>query len=397
HVDKLLNYIRYWQSSGESIKTSIRTKTRMEQLTKEGLFIGGTAPFGYQLCKIGRMNKRGFEVHDILINYTEAAIVKLIYELYCNGKMGTFRIAQHLTTQGFFTRNGIPWSSATISNMLKNPVYTGIRKFGSTQSDILPHLQIIDTDIFRLAQRQVEKNKLIKPRPPRSVHAPTTLFADVLYCMQCEKRMTVTRNIKVQYNKNGSKSTYIRINYICINKSHIDICSGQKSFSVRKFDALFSEIMHSYLFPLNKNHLSVLNIDSDMYNEIEDLKNLLVHEKKTLDVLKREAVEAILGASAFLPVLVTDLIQDSKNKILGYEGRILCLSDTMRAQKAKLGRLHEVRKQLNSNNNLTFASLPLGSKQEIIEQLVERIHIARGYKYRIEWTFGGHLDGIMDI
>mgnify|MGYP003073800719 FL=1 len=37
HVDKLLNYIRYWQASGESIKTSVRTKTRMEQLTKEGL------------------------------------------------------------------------------------------------------------------------------------------------------------------------------------------------------------------------------------------------------------------------------------------------------------------------------------------------------------------------
>ena len=29
HVDKLMNYIRYWQASGESVKTSIRTKTRM--------------------------------------------------------------------------------------------------------------------------------------------------------------------------------------------------------------------------------------------------------------------------------------------------------------------------------------------------------------------------------
>ena len=27
HVDKLLNYIRYWQASGESIKTSMRVKT----------------------------------------------------------------------------------------------------------------------------------------------------------------------------------------------------------------------------------------------------------------------------------------------------------------------------------------------------------------------------------
>lgn len=29
HIDKLLNYIRFWQSSGESLKTSIRTKARM--------------------------------------------------------------------------------------------------------------------------------------------------------------------------------------------------------------------------------------------------------------------------------------------------------------------------------------------------------------------------------
>ena len=31
-----MNYIRYWQASGESLKTSIRTKTRLGQLTGEG-------------------------------------------------------------------------------------------------------------------------------------------------------------------------------------------------------------------------------------------------------------------------------------------------------------------------------------------------------------------------
>lgn len=32
HVDFLMNYIRFWQASGESKKTSIRTKTALEQL-----------------------------------------------------------------------------------------------------------------------------------------------------------------------------------------------------------------------------------------------------------------------------------------------------------------------------------------------------------------------------
>ena len=29
HVDKLMNYIRYWQASGESLKTSVRTRKRL--------------------------------------------------------------------------------------------------------------------------------------------------------------------------------------------------------------------------------------------------------------------------------------------------------------------------------------------------------------------------------
>ena len=62
HVDKLLNYIRYWQASGESIKTSVRTKTRMEQLTQEGHFTGGCIPFGYRLEHKGRTNKRNQNV-----------------------------------------------------------------------------------------------------------------------------------------------------------------------------------------------------------------------------------------------------------------------------------------------------------------------------------------------
>ena len=82
HVDKLLNYIRYWQASGESIKTSVRTKTRMEQLTKEGCFTGGVVPFGYRLEHKGRTNKRNQDVGDLAVDPDEAEIVKLIFQKY---------------------------------------------------------------------------------------------------------------------------------------------------------------------------------------------------------------------------------------------------------------------------------------------------------------------------
>ena len=79
HVDKLLNYIRYWQASGESIKTSVRVKTRMEQLTKDGCFTGGIVPFGYKLQKQGRINKKNQEVNDFVIDEDAAEIVRFRY------------------------------------------------------------------------------------------------------------------------------------------------------------------------------------------------------------------------------------------------------------------------------------------------------------------------------
>ena len=82
HVDKLMNYIRYWQASGESIKTSIRVKTRLSQMTEAGLYTGGTVPYGYHLEKRGRVNKRNREVSDLAIDEGCGAqrLCKYLYE-----------------------------------------------------------------------------------------------------------------------------------------------------------------------------------------------------------------------------------------------------------------------------------------------------------------------------
>ena len=79
HVDKLMNYIRYWQASGESLKTSVRTRTRLEQLTGEGHYTGGTVAFGYKRVRLGRVNKKNQEVCDLVVDEAEAEIVQQIF------------------------------------------------------------------------------------------------------------------------------------------------------------------------------------------------------------------------------------------------------------------------------------------------------------------------------
>lgn len=96
HVDKLMNYIRYWQASGESIETSIRTKTRLSQIVQVGRFRGGTCPYGYRLYKNGRFNRKNQEVYDIEVDEKEAAVVKLIFEKYAYEGYGAQRLSKYL-------------------------------------------------------------------------------------------------------------------------------------------------------------------------------------------------------------------------------------------------------------------------------------------------------------
>lgn len=112
HVDKLMNYIRYWQASGESLKTSVRTKTRLGQIVQEGRFRGGKAPYGYKLVKNGRRGKKNRELYDIEVDPVEAAVVKQIFDLADRFGYGGQRISSELIEKGIC--NGAPGSIFTI-------------------------------------------------------------------------------------------------------------------------------------------------------------------------------------------------------------------------------------------------------------------------------------------
>ena len=59
HVDKLMNYLRFWQASGESEKTSMRIKSKMQQMLEDGLYTGGPVKYGYHLIDSGLVNRKG--------------------------------------------------------------------------------------------------------------------------------------------------------------------------------------------------------------------------------------------------------------------------------------------------------------------------------------------------
>ena len=238
HVDKRLNYIRFWQFSGENIKTALRIRVRMEQLIQENGYVGDTAPYGYKLCGLGWINKHGIEMHDLLIDPKESEAIKMIFQLYCEEDMSPYRIAMHLTQQKTLTRREVQWNAAFVRNVLDNISYTGILKYGALQTERFPHLQITSDKMYLYAQKKLRACCLAESCLTYSQHWNAVLLQNRPYCMHCGKSMTVTRTPKAIHKRGGTVTAYDRMKYICINKSNFKQCTDQKNYSAWRIDQL---------------------------------------------------------------------------------------------------------------------------------------------------------------
>lgn len=217
HVDKLLNYIRYWQASGESIKTSVRVKTRMEQLTQDGLFTGGSIPYGYRLEKRGRINKRNREVCDLTVDDDAAKIVQLIFYKYVHEGYGAQRLCRYLTE-------------------------LGIRKADAT-SERIPELQIIDQDTFDAAQQLMAARATHHADTPLNMKGQSLLVGNI-FCGHCGNRLTLTTSGRKAIQKDGTVRREIRCRYQChYNLRHPGECDGQSGYGVTKLDGIVEKII----------------------------------------------------------------------------------------------------------------------------------------------------------
>ena len=83
--------------------------------------MGGRAPYGFRTEPI---IIDGIHTKKLVIEPTEAAFVRKMYEMYIDPQVSLHDITRQLTEQGMRTYFGKPFSRATISIMLRNPIYT---------------------------------------------------------------------------------------------------------------------------------------------------------------------------------------------------------------------------------------------------------------------------------
>ena len=394
HIDKLLNYIRFWQADGESEKTSIRTKTSLGQMVEEGHYKGGIAPIGYELVKSGRYNKRKHELYDLKVKEDDAKIVLLIFEKYVNEGYGVQKIANYLNDNGYGNPTGNRWSHNTIRNILQNETYVGILKSGKTRSPHLPELQIVPEALFKRAQeirRQRAETKANMPRVPINMRGHSLLSGNV-FCGHCGSRLHLTSANRRYTKADGTVVKKRRVRYACYKKVRkITDCEGQSGYSAAKLDGLVETVVKKVferMRGVSKSEILSARYERELERRKSNLQTARTEyakEQETLSKLHAEVIRSIQGESVYSKEMLAGLVSEVDGKVRELEIRCEQMERELEERQALLQELSDSYDEILSWSEL-YDSATMEQKKMIVNAMIRRVDVFSGYRLDIEFS-----------
>ncbi len=194
----------------------------MERKASKGLWKGGRRPFGYLVDQAA---------HKLVPHPDEAPVVRLIFQLYTEDRLGSTTIARILNERGLRTSVGGTWSAYQVLGKLSNRVYLGELTFRDiTSTDC--HEPLIDVGTFAEAERiTAERNE---ERSRLRANNSDYDLTGKMRCPTCGTAMVGTRN-----HARGKVYRY----YLCHNRSRYGTskCDGYRLDA----DAAETAVLHS--------------------------------------------------------------------------------------------------------------------------------------------------------
>ncbi len=338
---------------------------------KEGKFITSIPPYGFDRVKI-----KGDKGYTLEPNENEAKVVKLIFDLYNQGK-GMSIIAKELDNLNIKPRHCGLWSTSTISDILQNPVYIGkIRWSYRPEKKIVIdgetkksrnishnyicvdgiHSAIIDKAVFEKAQSMRKLNTHQCTKSDLSLKNP---LAGIFYCKKCGSLM----------------------NRLCKNKHNpYDIlrCTNKRCDNISAPLFLIEQKLIKYLnIWLSDYEIKIhQNLDKDTKDYQEVLRGSIKQLKKDIGQLERQISQTY------------DLLEREVYSVDMFRKRNKELVDKKEALICSLNNLEQ--RQINWQSNLAeqkhlAQNMKLLSEYSNIESAQEKNQILKHLVARVEY------------
>ena len=179
---------------------------------KQGRVPTGGVPYGYRIGDDGR-----FEVIE-----EQAEVVRSIFRMYVDERMGSYSIAVRLTDEGVPTQSGkMLWLQSRVHHILGNATYTGTWLYGryrhvSTEDGMkvydqpkdtwieIPVPQVVDDETWKRAQKLKKQRGSKAKRNTKVVY----LLQHLLKCGECGRNFHARASWTTTSVRNGKAYTY---------------------------------------------------------------------------------------------------------------------------------------------------------------------------------------------
>lgn len=415
HVDKLNNYIRFWQAEGESLKTSQRVMESHIQMVKQGIYRGGAAPYGYELVASDVYSRKNVNLRKMIQNDVEAQVVKDIYRLAYEEGYGGARISNWLNEHRIPSKTDSGWRAAVVNRILKNPIYKGYLSYNKTSSSNDKHIMnplnqwivsehqnpewtIISEEIWneiqdmrraktpKLSKQHSEKTEInIKYSFEKGISKGPLLFVSMIKCGHCGHPLTTTYQQKKHIAKSGKITLTKKALYRCSGKTqHVTKCDGQTIYNKKKLESAVLKAIFSYIDSLKQMNIDeeVIKLKSEQFdNEQTSLKEkqeLLQKTSFELNALTTEIAKSLTGSSPFDPETLAALISQKKSELTDIKDDIIRLERILGEKEIESSDLIVLKKNIPVWRDV-FESTSIDHQKMMLKKIIDIIRVYKGY------------------
>ncbi|WP_310877815.1 recombinase family protein [Priestia megaterium] len=408
HIDKLLNYISFWQADGESQKTSKRVREAKKQLSEQGYFQGGPIPIGYKIVETNQNHwkNKDRKIKELVPDEVEAGTIETIFHLYVNKHMGYRRIADYLNEKGYRNKNGKLYGISTIQRILSNPIYTGWKRYkgfngktGDTQP-YNPKLRIISDELFKEAEdiRNKKREKIREQDKAGIPLAGKLMFSGLAYCSYCGAKLS--GNYLYRKKQSKDKPQYVNYRYRCpLNKGQLNGEHQKSMWGAKKYDRFAIERIKHVISNLD---LESIIDNSTMIKEastkvkernVNNIEKELKVRQERLAKLHAEISKAINNESEFTPKQLSSAITNAENDIEQLKKNLNNLKEEIASERENFSEINSIVNVLN-NWEHKFDNADDDSKKAMLSKIINKVYFSRE---GIEIEFNLMLEGILRI
>lgn len=409
-MGQMMLALRYGNAQKSSSDTGMRVRDTAQKLVQKGKFMGGKAPYGYELVLSGELSKHGRALHVLKIISEQAEVVKHIYHLSLNKEYGSLKIAKVLNEDAYYKQMAPRdiWKEGTVTSILTNPVYAGFTAYKRRErvngkyhrldceewikADVPnENIKIIDEDIWNRVQEK-RKRRAIKYRKKwTDEEAPAIKrndgilpLIDVAYCGYCGgKLINGTRYNYWTIQGTGERRTSRTPIYSCRNARQGALHAPAKQFHADWVEEIVFQCLAEYIDRLQMREDIVSKVldqrikrKKRIGTELKKVEEELRKLQKEIEIMESYVPSAMAGEDVFTVEELAGLIRTYRKKEKGLRTLVREKEEQLKSMVLTAEKKRELEKSAPTWRQV-FLEMDSDAKRVLIQKMIEKIEVTR--------------------